>query len=125
MKRQKVDKAAPAGYAAQMMKPAQATLEPAACVLPWPWPLEDFAAQPSSLQDYALSPLETEVLWLRAGLAQSTEREESLTTMLKACRIQLHKAYRMIALHHINNFVCDTEMPTFPDVQNTTLPTEH
>ena len=33
-KRQKVDTAATAGYAAQMMKPAQATLEPAACVLP-------------------------------------------------------------------------------------------
>ena len=125
-KRQKVDRAASAGYAAQIMRPAQlaageAKGEQAACALPWP--LEDFSAQAWSFQDYALSPIETELLFLREALAVSTEREESALKMLKACRIQLHKAYRMIALHHLNTFVCDPEMPTFPDA--TPLSTQH
>ena len=87
--------------------------------------MEDFAAQPLSLQDYALSPIETELVWLREALALSTEREESALKMLKACRIQLHKAYRMIAIHHLNSFTCDAEMPPFADAQDTALSTQH
>ena len=83
-----------------------------------PWPVEHFAAQPSSLEDFALSPLETEVIFLRAALAQSTEREEYLSNMTKTLRIQLHKAYRMIALHHLNSFTCDTDMPPSPASQH-------
>lgn len=128
MKRQKVDKAATAGYAAETMKPAQlaageATGEQGACALAWP--LEDFSAPPSSFQDYALSPIETELLFLREALSVSTKREESASKMLNACRIQLHKAYRLIALHQLNNFTCDIEMPRFPDSQDTPLSPPH
>ena len=130
VKRQKLDEEPTAGYACQIMKPvelaASSTIAPqttieerSACVLPaLPWPVEDFAAQPSSLQEYGLSPLETEVIWLRAALAQSTEREECLTKMNKTLRIELHKAYRLIAVQQLNSFTCDTEMPIFPGTQH-------
>lgn len=128
MKRQKVDKAATAEYAAEIMKPAQlaageAKGEQAACAVAWP--LQDFSAPSSSFQDYALSPIETELLFLREALAVSTKREESASKMLNACRIQLHKAYRLIALHQLNNFTCDIEMPRFPDSQDTPLSPPH
>jgi hypothetical protein len=82
-----------------------------------PWPVEQFAAQlqSSTQEEPALSPLETEAAWLREALALSAQREESLQEHCKALRIQLHKAYRMIALYHLNGFSCDTEMPTFPE----------
>lgn len=121
VKRQKVDETATAGKATEIMKPA---IEDRG-VDRLHWPLEDFAAQPPTLQDYALSPIETELVWLRESLALSTEREESALKMLKACRIQLHKAYRMIALHHLNSFTCDTEMPPFADAQDTVFSTQH
>jgi hypothetical protein len=81
-----------------------------------PWPVEQFAAQlqSSTQEEPALSPLETEAAWLREALALSAQREESLQEHCKALRIQLHKAYRMIALHHLNGF-SDTDMPTFPE----------
>jgi hypothetical protein len=118
MKRQKVDKAAPAGYAAQMTRPAQlAAGEAKGEQAAWApaWPLDDFSAQTSGFQDYALSPIETELLFLREALSVSTKREESAAKMLNACRIQLHKAYRMIALHQLSTFTCDTEMPRFSE----------
>jgi hypothetical protein len=55
-------------------------------------------AQQWNKEDFALSPLEAELVSLREALALSTQREESSFQMLKALRIQLHKAYRMIAL---------------------------
>lgn len=73
-----------------------------ACIAPWT--VEDSAAQASSLQEFALSPLETEVLWLREALALSTKREESSLQICKDLRIQVHKAYRMIALNQLRNF---------------------
>jgi len=69
-----------------------------------PWTVQDSVPLASSLQEFALSPLETEVLWLREALAMSTKREESSLQMCKELRIQLHKAYRMIALHHLTTF---------------------
>jgi hypothetical protein len=74
--------------------------------------------QSSTLEEFALSPLETEVIWLRAALAQSTEREESLTKMTKTLRIELHKAYRLIALQQLNTFTWDTEMPLVRGTQH-------
>jgi len=68
------------------------------------WTVQDSAPHAWSLQEFALSPLETEVLWLREALALSTKREESSSQICKELRIQLHKAYRMIALHHMTNF---------------------
>ena len=120
VKRQKLDEAATAGYATEIMNPArseQAAMDDRT-LYPLHWPVDDFAAQPSSLHEYALSPLETEVIWLRAALAQSTEREECLTKMNKTLRIELHKAYRLIALQQLNSFTCDTEMPIFPGTQH-------
>jgi len=111
VKRQKLDEAATAGSSAEMQLPPWSTIasqqayeDHAPCVLPWP--VEDFAGQlqSSTLEEFALSPLETEVIWLRAALAQSTEREESLAKMNKTLRIELHKAYRLIALQQLNNF---------------------
>ena len=76
-----------------------------------PWPVQDHAPQQPSLEDFvrgfAPSPLETEVLWLRAALAQSTEREESLVRMTKTLRIELHKAYRLLALQQLNSCTWD------------------
>ena len=54
-------------------------------------------AQQWNKEDFALSPLEAELVSLREALALSTQREESSFQMLKALRIQLHKTYRMIA----------------------------
>ena len=123
VKRQKLDEAATAGYAKEIMNPARS--EPAAMddrtLYPLHWPVDDFAAQPTTLQEFALSPLETEVVFLREALALSTQREESQLKTCNALRIQLHKAYRMIALHHLNNFSCDTELPSLPEFLNTAL----
>lgn len=94
-----------------------------ACDLPWS--VEDFAVQQPTLQDFALSPLETELLWLREALALSTKREESSLKMCNALRIQLHKAYRMIAVHQLNNFSCDTTMPIFPAPHEMPFSTQH
>ena len=91
---------------------------------PLHWPVDDFAAQPTTLQEFALSPLETEVVFLREALALSTQREESQLQTCNALRIQLHKAYRMIAIHHLNSFTCDTEAPPFPEPQIAVL-TQH
>ena len=55
--------------------------------------------------------METELVFLREALAQSTEREETLTKMTKTLRIELHKAYRLIALQQLNSFTYDTETP--------------
>jgi hypothetical protein len=128
-KRQKLDAAATAAYAAEMTQPVQlpacstivsqaAFEDRSACVLPWP--VDDFAAQlqSSTLEEFALSPLETELVFLREALTLSTKREESLTKMTKTLRIELHKAYRLIALQQLNNFTCDTEMPIFPGTQH-------
>jgi hypothetical protein len=79
-----------------------------------PWPVEQFAQQlqSSTLEEFALSPMETELVFLREALAQSTEREETLTKMTKTLRIELHKAYRLIALQQqLNSFTYDTETP--------------
>ena len=125
-KRQKVDETATAGYAAEISKPVRS--EQAApddrTLYPLHWPVDDFAAQPATLQEFALSPLETEVIFLREALALSTQREESQLKTCNALRIQLHKAYRMIALHHLNNFTGDTELPPLPEFRNTVL-TQH
>lgn len=125
-KRQKVDEAATAGYAAEMSKPArseQAAIDDRT-LYPLHWPVDDFAAQPTTLQEFALSPLETEVVFLREALALSTQREKSQLKTCNALRIQLHKAYRMIALHHLNNFTGDTELPPLSEFPNTDL-TQH
>jgi hypothetical protein len=125
VKRQKLDEAATVASGVEMQLPAWSTIvsqpeieDHGPCVLPWP--VEDFAGQlqSSTLEEFALSPLETEVIWLRAALAQSTEREESLTKMNKTLRIELHKAYRLIALQQLNNFTCDTGIPVFPGTQH-------
>jgi hypothetical protein len=85
-----------------------------------PWPVEQFAQQlqSSTLEEFALSPMETELVFLREALAQSTEREETLTKMTKTLRIELHKAYRLIALQQLNSFTCDTETPMYPATQH-------
>ena len=125
VKRQKLEEAGTVGSGAEMQLPACSTIasqpeieDHAPCVLPWP--VEDFAGQlqSSTLEEYALSPLETELVFLREALALSTKREESLTKMTKTLRIELHKAYRLIALQQLNNFTCDTEMPIFPGTQH-------
>jgi hypothetical protein len=125
VKRQKLDEVATVASGVEMQLPAWSTIvsqpeieDHGPCVLPWP--VEDFAGQlqSSTLEEFALSPLETEVIWLRAALAQSTEREESLTKMNKTLRIELHKAYRLIALQQLNNFTCDTGIPVFPGTQH-------
>ena len=91
-----------------------------------PWPVDDFAVQQPTLQEFALSPLETELLWLREALALSTKREESSLKMCNALRIQLHKAYRLIALHQLNNFSCDTTtMAMLPTPQEMLFSTKH
>ena len=126
VKREKVENAVPVAHTAEILPAVQlprfstvaaqaATEDPSSCVLPWP--VEQFAAQlqSSTQEEPALSPLETEAAWLREALALSAQREESLQEHCKALRIQLHKAYRMIALYHLNGFSCDTEMPTFPE----------
>ena len=125
VKRQKLEEAGTVGSGAQMQLPACSTIasqpeieDHAPCVLPWP--VEDFAGQlqSSTLEEFALSPLETELIWLRAALAQSTEREESLAKMTKTLRIELHKAYRMIALQQLNTFTWDTGMPLVRGTQH-------
>ena len=121
-KRQKLCEAAPAAYATEMMCPAYA--QQAAKVLQEavevPWPVEHFAQQlqSSTLEEFALSPMETELVFLREALAQSTEREETLTKMTKTLRIELHKAYRLIALQQLNSFTCDTRTPMYPGTQH-------
>jgi hypothetical protein len=125
VKRQKVEAAVPVAHAAEILPAVQlppfsavaakaATEDASSCVLPWP--VEQFAVelQSSTPEEPGLSPLETEAAWLREALALSAQREESLQEHCKALRIQLHKAYRMIALHHLNGF-SDTDMPTFPE----------
>jgi hypothetical protein len=72
-------------------------------------------AQQWNKEDFALSPLETELVSLREALALSTQREESSFQMLKGLRIQLHKAYRMIVLQQRDLFSSDPEMTPFPD----------
>ena len=125
-KRQKLDEAGTAAYAQETTKPArgeQAAMDDRT-LYPLHWPVDDFAAQPTTLQEFALSPLETEVVFLREALALSTQREESQLQTCNALRIQLHKAYRMIAIHHLNSFTCDTEAPPFPEPQIAVL-TQH
>jgi len=114
-KRQKLGEAAPAAYAAEMMRPAyaQQAAKGVQETVEIPWPVEQFALQlqSSTLEEFALSPMETELVFLREALAQSTEREETLTKMTKTLRIELHKAYRLIALQQLNSFTYDTETP--------------
>jgi len=66
-------------------------------------------------EDVPLSPLEDELVSLRSALALSSQREESSFQMLKALRLQLHEAYRMIALQQRDLFSSDLEMTPFPD----------
>jgi hypothetical protein len=82
-------------------------------------------AQPWAQEDVALFPLEAELVSLRAALALSTQREESSFQMLKALRIQLHKAYRMIALQQSDLFSSDAEMTPFPDSPESAFSTKH
>ena len=135
-KRQKVDTTAttsecvafgsPKGHSlSELLCAEQPKVEQAAVACDAPWPVDDFAVQQPTLQDFALSPLETELLWLREALALSTKREESSLKMCNALRIQLHKAYRLIAVHQLNNFSCDTTMPMFPTLQETAFSTQH
>ena len=69
-----------------------------------------------SQEDVALSPLEAELVSLRAALTLSAQREESSFQMLKALHIQLHKSYRMIPLQQRDLFSSDPELTSFPDL---------
>jgi len=80
--------------------------------------------QPWPQEDLALSPLEDELVSLRAALALSAQREESSFQMLKALRIQLHEAYRMIALQQRDLFSSDLEMTPFPDSPQSAFSTQ-
>ena len=82
VKRQKLGEAAPAAYAAYAQQAAKVLHE----AVEVPWPVEHFAQQlqSSTLEEFALSPMETELVFLREALAQSTEREETLTKMQSA-----------------------------------------
>ena len=121
-KRQKLCEAAPAAYATEMMRPAyaQQVAKGVQEAVDVPWPVDQFAQQlqSSTLEEFALSPMETELIFLREALAQSTEREETLTKMTKTLRIELHKAYRLIALQQLNSFTYDTDTPIHPRTQH-------
>jgi hypothetical protein len=82
-------------------------------------------AQPWPTEDVALPPLEAELVSLRAALALSAQREESSFQMLKALRIQLHKAYRMIALQQRDLFSSDPEITPFSDSPESAFLTQH
>ena len=79
-------------------------------------------AQQAPAQDWNV---EAELVSLREALALSTQREESSFQMLKALRIQLHKAYRMIALQQYDLFSSDPEMTPFPDSPGSAVSTQH
>jgi len=82
-------------------------------------------AHPWPQEDVALSPLEAELVSLRAALALSAKREESSFQMLKDLRIQIHKAYRLIALQQHDLFSSDPEMTPFPDSPESVFSTQH
>ncbi len=82
-------------------------------------------AQQWNQEDFELSSLEAESVSLRAALALSAQREESSFHMLKALRIQLHKAYRMIALQQCDLFSSDPDMTPFPDSPESAFSTQH
>jgi hypothetical protein len=68
-KRQKLDEAAPAGYAVELMRSADAqhAAKGAKGVVELPWPVQHFAVhlQSSTLEEFSLSPMETELVHVR------------------------------------------------------------
>ncbi len=73
------------------------------------WTLDECAVQALPAAELAQLPLETELASLRTALALSAEREKSALQTMKALRIQLHKAYRFIALQQLNSFSIDEQ----------------
>jgi hypothetical protein len=73
------------------------------------WTLDECAVQALPAAELAKLPLETELASLRTALALSAEREKSALQTMKALRIQLHKAYRFIALQQLNSFSIDEQ----------------
>jgi hypothetical protein len=84
------------------------------------WTAEDVADEPLSAQEFAPS-LEAQVASLRADLALAAEREKSALELIKTLRIQLHKAYRLIAIQQINSFSVDKESLACSSKQTKTL----
>ena len=82
------------------------------------WTAEDVADEPSPAQEFSL---EAQVASLRADLALAAEREKSALELIKTLRIQLHKAYRLIAIQQINSFSVDKASLACSSKQTKTL----
>ena len=80
-----------------------------------PWPRIDVA--PLAIQE--------ELNSLRTALALSRQREESSFQMLKAMRIHLHHAYRLIASQQRDHVGSCLELNTFPDSPQSGFSSQH
>jgi hypothetical protein len=80
-----------------------------------PWPRVDVA--PVAIQE--------EVNSIRTALALSRQREESSFQMLKAMRLHLHHAYRLIASQQRDHVGSGLEQNTFPDSPQSRFSSQH